>query len=206
MLGESGPRAPPLRSRRSLVRARHRPLDGSRCKEGRQWRLPQAGARPVIAWRVQGRGSKIGLAAVEDEPDGLCDSTELSPSLIDAVLRPSAPRKRVPCLRARRRTDTELRAGHRRKNRPDRLHLGSILDSRRGRRREARCLAAGDVRLHPPLARSSSLAFVPFGRSRFCVCESGRGIEALRLADAAAKRGRRSPRLGLIVGSATGWR
>jgi hypothetical protein len=108
-----------------------------------------------------GRRWKIGLAAAEDEPDGLCDSTELSPSLTDAALRPAAPRGRVPCLRARRRTDAELCTGHRRKRRADRLHLGSILDSRRGRRREARCLAAGDVRLHPPLARASSLAFVP---------------------------------------------
>ena len=143
-------------------------------QRGRQWRLPRAGARPVIAWRVQGRRWKIGLAAVEDEPDGLCDSTELSPSLIDAALRPSAPRERVPCLRARRRTDTELCTGHRRKRRADRLHLGRLLDSRRGRRREARCLAAGDVRLHPPLARAGSLAFVPFGGSRLYFCESGR--------------------------------
>ena len=97
---------------------------------------------------------KIGLAGIEDEPSGLCDSADLLPSLSGAVLRPSAPRERVPSRRARHRSDAELRAGHRRKTPADRLHLGSIFSSRGGRRREARCLAASDVRLHPPLARS----------------------------------------------------
>src|SRR6266568_1480962 len=71
-----------------------------------------------------------------------------------AVLRPPAPRQRVPSLRARPRTDAELRAGHRRTTPADRLHLGSLIDSRRGRGREVRCLAAGDLRLHPPLSPS----------------------------------------------------
>jgi hypothetical protein len=71
-----------------------------------------------------------------------------------AVLRPPAPRQRVPSLRARPRTDAELRAGHRRATPADRLHLGSLIDSRRGRGREVRCLAAGDLRLHPPLSPS----------------------------------------------------
>ena len=104
------------------------------------------------AFRADAR--KIGLAGVEDEPSGLCDSTDLLPSLSGAVLRPSAPRQRVPSLRARQRSDAELRAGHRRETPADRLHLGSIFDSCRGRRREARCRAASDLRLHPPLARS----------------------------------------------------
>src|SRR5437868_2402049 len=97
---------------------------------------------------------KIGLAGVEDEPGGLCDASDLLPSLFGAVLRPPAPRQRVPSLRARRCTDAELCAGHRRKTPADRLHLGSVLDSRRDRRREICCLAAGDLRLHPPLSRS----------------------------------------------------
>src|SRR6266516_2911216 len=69
-----------------------------------------------------------------------------------AVLRPPAPRQRVPSLRARPRTDAELRAGLRRTTPGDGLHLGSLIDSRRGRGREVRCLAAGDLRLHPPLS------------------------------------------------------
>jgi hypothetical protein len=71
-----------------------------------------------------------------------------------AVLRPPAPRQRVPSLRARPRTDAEVRAGHRRTTPANRLHLGSLIDSRRGRGREVRCLAAGDLRLHPPLSPS----------------------------------------------------
>jgi hypothetical protein len=113
----------------------------------------------ACAFRADAR--KIGLAGVEDKPSGLCDSTDLLPSLSGAVLRPSAPRQRVPSLRARHRSDAELRAGHRRKTPADRLHLGSIFDSCRGRRREARCRAASDLRLHPPLARSKLVAFVP---------------------------------------------
>jgi hypothetical protein len=113
----------------------------------------------ACAFRADAR--KIGLAAIEDEPSGLCDSADLLPSLSGAVLRPSAPRERVPPRRARHRPDAELRAGHRRKTPADRLHLGSIFNSRGGRRREARCLAASDVRLHPPLAGESSLAFAP---------------------------------------------
>jgi len=114
----------------------------------------------MVRPRLSGAGArKIGLAAIEDEPSGLCDSTDLLPSLSGAVLRPSAPRERVPSRRARHRSDAELRAGHRRKTPADRLHLGSIFNSRGGRRREARCLAAGDVRLHPPLAGGSLLAF-----------------------------------------------
>src|SRR5882724_13581227 len=74
-----------------------------------------------------------------------------------AVLRPPAPRQRVPSLRARPRTDAELRAGHRRTTPADRLHLGSLIDSRRGRGREVRCLAADDLRLHPPLSPSRLL-------------------------------------------------
>ena len=108
---------------------------------------------PITRYQRPGR-RKIGLAGVEDEPGGLCDASDLLPSLFGAVLRPPAPRQRVPSLRARRRTDAELRAGHRRKTRADRLHLGSVLGSRRDRRREVRCLAAGDLRLHPPLSRS----------------------------------------------------
>jgi hypothetical protein len=111
----------------------------------------------ACAFRADAR--KIGLAGIEDEPSGLCDSANLLPSLSDAVLRPSAPRERVPSRRARHRSDAELRAGHRRKAPADRLHLGSIFNSRGGRRWEARCLAASDVRLHPPLAGGSSLAF-----------------------------------------------
>ena len=88
-----------------------------------------------------------------------------------AVLRPPAPRQRVPSLRARPRTDAELRAGHRRTTPADRLHLGSLIDSRRGRGREVRCLAAGDLRLHPPLSptRGSTKAesrATPQGRER----------------------------------------
>jgi hypothetical protein len=88
-----------------------------------------------------------------------------------AVLRPPAPRQRVPSLRARPRTDAELRAGHRRTTPADRLHLGSIFDSCRGRRWEARCLAASDLRLHPPLSpsRGSTKAesrATPQGRER----------------------------------------
>ena len=71
-----------------------------------------------------------------------------------AVLRPPAPRQRVPSFRARPRTDAELRAGHRRTTPADRLHLGRLIDSRRGRGREVRCLAPGDLRLHPPLSPS----------------------------------------------------
>jgi hypothetical protein len=115
--------------------------------------------RDIDAFRAD--APKIGLAGVEDEPSGLCDSTELLPSLSGAVLRPSAPRERVPSRRARHRSDAELRAGLRRKTPADRLHLGSIFNSRGGRRREACCLAASDVRLHPPVAGGSSLAFVP---------------------------------------------
>jgi hypothetical protein len=64
--------------------------------------------------------------------------------------------------------------------------LGSIFDSRRSRRRESRCLAASDVRLHPSLGGGNRLIFY----------ESGPGIRALRLADAPAEEGRRLPRLG----------
>jgi hypothetical protein len=71
-----------------------------------------------------------------------------------AVLRPPPPRQRVPSVRARPRTDAEFRAGHRCTTPADRLHLGSLIDSRRGRGREVRCLAAGDLRLHPPLSPS----------------------------------------------------
>jgi len=105
----------------------------------------------ACAFRADG---KIGLAGVGDEPSGLCDSTDLLPSLSGAVLRPSAPRQRAPSLRARHRSDAELRAGHRRETPADRLHLGSIFDSGRGRRREARRRAASDLRLHSPLARN----------------------------------------------------
>ena len=73
---------------------------------------------------------------------------------LGAVLRPPAPRQRVPSFRARPRTDAELRAGHRRTTPADRLHLGRLIDSRRGRGQEVRCLAAGDLRLHPPLSPS----------------------------------------------------
>ena len=117
----------------------------------------------ACAFRADG---KIGLAGVGDEPSGLCDSTDLLPSLSGAVLRPSAPRERVPSSRARHRSDAELRAGHRRKTPADRLHLGRIFNSRGGRRREARCLAASDVRLHPPLAGGSARLNAPRLRIR----------------------------------------
>src|SRR4051794_2850389 len=108
---------------------------------------------PTTRYQRSGR-QKIGLAGVEDEPGGLCEASDLLPSLFGAVLRPPARRQRVPSLRARRRTDAELRAGDRRETPADRLHLGSVLGSRRGRGWEVRCLAAGDLRLHPPLSRS----------------------------------------------------
>jgi hypothetical protein len=123
---------------------------------------------------------KIGLAGVEDEPSGLCDPTDLLPSLSGAVLRPSAPRQRVPSLRARRRTDPELRAGHRRKTPADRLHLGSIFDSCRSRRWEARYRAASDLRLHPPLARSKLARVRPRasrGRDGRVECDSAVSAE-----------------------------
>jgi hypothetical protein len=125
-------------------------------RDGSERRYPVAGVdrATVTACALRADARKIGLAGVEDEPSGLCDSADLVPSLSGAVLRPSAPRERVPSLR--HRSDAELRAGHRRKTPADRLHLGSIFSSRGGRRREARCLDASDVRLHPPLAGGSS--------------------------------------------------
>jgi hypothetical protein len=119
----------------------------------------QGWSATVTACAFRADAQKIGLAGVEDEPSGLCDSTDVLPSLSGAVLRLSAPRQRVPSLRARHCSDAELRAGHRRKTPADRLHLGSIFNSRGGRRREGRCLAASHVRLHPPLAGGISLAF-----------------------------------------------
>jgi len=71
--------------------------------------------------------------------------------LLDAALRPSPPRQRVACPRARRGADVPLRAGHRRRTKADRLHLGRLFDSRWGRGREVRCLSRGDLGLHPPL-------------------------------------------------------
>jgi hypothetical protein len=123
----------------------------------------------ACAFRADAR--KIGLAGVEDEPSGLCDSTDLLPSLSGAVLRPPAPRQRVLSFRARPRIDAELRAGHRRTTPADRLHLGSLIDSRRGRGREVRCLAAGDLRLHPQLSPSrgstkAEIRATPQGRER----------------------------------------
>lgn len=139
------------------------PLKGTTAKTGlrdfhvngtRRRHEPPFGEQ-ICAFRAD--AAKIGLAGRQDEPGGLCDSTDLLQSLSGAVLRPSAPRQRVPSLRARHRPDAELRAGHGRKTCAERLHLGSIFDSRRGRRRESRCLAASDVRLHPSLAGGNRL-------------------------------------------------
>ena len=110
---------------------------------------------------------EIGPAVVEDEPGGLCGSADLLRSLCGGVLRPSAPRQRVPCLCARGPIDAELCAGHGRKAPPARLHLGSLFDSRRGRRREARSLAGRDFWLHPRSAvkgRARAEAERPFLR------------------------------------------
>jgi hypothetical protein len=119
-----------------------------------------------------------------------------------AALRPPAPRQRVPSLHTRHRSDAELRAGHRRKTAADRLHLGSLIDARRGRGREVRCLAAGDLRLHPPLARSTLARVRPARRgaapgiSCFRVEGSSRGAAPRR-----PVRGGATAHLGRALGA-----